>query len=356
MYRYILPVLLCLLCGSALPGQSSAAQHPPLPGPKNVARPAEYPVRLLPLSGEITDPRAEISSLAWYGDTLLLMPQYPDWADEEPRLYALDKTEILDRIRQKPGSYIAPLEPRKVPVLGPNPRDMVRLYQGLEALCVHGDRAYLSIEAGGRISGMSGFLVAGTLKREQQGPVLVLDNRPPLSLPLPADLRNMTFEALTWSRGRLLAIFEANGRNVNMRPFALSFSPGLEPLGEIPFPAVEYRITDAAMADDKGVFKAVNLHWHGDKHINPARDPIAVKYGRGQSHAQTKDVARILTFRDTGLAIELVDSPPIQTQLSFVPHNWEGLVVLNEPDLKGLLLATDKFPGTQLGFVGFASP
>jgi hypothetical protein len=74
-----------------------------------------------------------------------------------------------------------------------------------------------------------------------------------------------------------------------------------------------------------------------------------VRYGTGPTHAQKPQVERLIELQVKDAGIVLTDRPPIQLQLSSdVPRNWEGLVRLDD---RGFLLATDKFPGTLLGFV-----
>ena len=85
-------VLLALAAGA--PGPVPDA--PATPEASSAARSAttdERPVRLLPLSGPITRPEAEISALAWYGDTLVLVPQYPHRFGDV--LFTLEKSAIL---------------------------------------------------------------------------------------------------------------------------------------------------------------------------------------------------------------------------------------------------------------------
>ena len=54
----------------------------------------EQPVLLIPLALDITD--AEISGLAWAGDELIILPQYPNWQKTpgDGMVMALSKAEI----------------------------------------------------------------------------------------------------------------------------------------------------------------------------------------------------------------------------------------------------------------------
>ncbi len=60
--------------------------------------PTETPVMLIELSGPAAEPDAEISGLAWYGDTLVLLAENPNlYAGEGDAgaIFALDKADIL---------------------------------------------------------------------------------------------------------------------------------------------------------------------------------------------------------------------------------------------------------------------
>ena len=58
--------------------------------------PATPRVIEIPLRGSAGNSDMEFSGLAWFGEHLLLLPQYPD--RESDTLLALDKADILDYI------------------------------------------------------------------------------------------------------------------------------------------------------------------------------------------------------------------------------------------------------------------
>jgi len=51
--------------------------------PEDLVQPKEVIVQYITLEGEISEPKAEISGLAWYGDYLILLPQYPHFFPSE---------------------------------------------------------------------------------------------------------------------------------------------------------------------------------------------------------------------------------------------------------------------------------
>ena len=58
------------------------------------------PVRLLTIEGPLASPRAEVSGMTWQGDTLVILPQYPDRFADEGMLgiFALRKQAILEAL------------------------------------------------------------------------------------------------------------------------------------------------------------------------------------------------------------------------------------------------------------------
>ena len=77
---------------------------------------AETPVIVIPLRGPASRSNAEISGLAWHGEDLILLPQYPARCGNA--LYTLSQQELLDFLD---GTQTAPLEPRPIPLHGDLP-------------------------------------------------------------------------------------------------------------------------------------------------------------------------------------------------------------------------------------------
>src|SRR5690606_4704530 len=76
--------------------------------------PTEVDVRQLPLAAPLDSTKIEFSGMAWYGDKLVLLPQYPTRfkVDGNPAIYAIEKQDILLAIEQKGGQ---PLTGKPVP-------------------------------------------------------------------------------------------------------------------------------------------------------------------------------------------------------------------------------------------------
>ncbi len=309
----------------------------------------EYPVTEIPVSGPVAKHRAELSGLAWYGDYLILLPQYPDFAvkEEDGAVFALPKADLLAYLA---GARAAPLEPLPIPFVAPGLADKIEGFEGYEAIAFLGDRAFLTIEAE-QEGGMKGYLVSGRIAANLSA--LTLDTTTLVEIEPQSRLENMSYESLLAADDRLVTIYEANGVDVNASPVARLFDTELMPAGMIPSPHVEYRITDATTLDSEGRFWAINYFFPGDMALYPKTDPLAERYGKGRTHALCLAVERLVEFQYTESGIALVDTPPIQLELSDMAlgrlgRNWEGLVRL---DNRGFLLVTDLFPETILAFV-----
>jgi hypothetical protein len=290
--------------------------------------------------------------MAWYGDYLILLPQYPDFAipEADGAVFALPKADLLAYLD---GTRTDPLEPILIPFIAPGLADQIVGFEGYEAITFFGDQAFLTIEAreASRPSGMRGYLVSGRIAPDLGS--LVLNTAAVTEIVSQPKVGNKSDEALLVAGDKLVTIYEVNGAAINPSPVAHLFDMQLAPSGTIPFPNVEYRITDATTLDREGRFWAINYFFPGDTKLATDSDPLAERYGQGPTHAQFETVERLLEFEYSESGISLVDRPPLQLALpdslvGGLGRNWEGLVRLDD---RGFLLVTDLFPGTILGFV-----
>jgi hypothetical protein len=304
-------------------------------------------VQIIPLAGPLAAASAEISGLAWYSDWLILLPQYPSHFDDQ--LFALPQADIVAFLD---GTAAGPLTPQTIPLAAPG-LTQISGYEGLEAIAFQGDQVFITIETGGGAP-MLGYLASGAIAPDLSQIELDVDHLAEIEPPVP--LANYSDETVVVVEDTVLTIYEANGRFVNPTPAAHQFSTGLEPLGTLPFPAIEYRVTDATAVDENGRFWIINYLFPGDiPKLNIAPDAIGERYGRGPSHAASDVVERLIEMQASNDEIVLTGTPPIQLELlpDGEARNWEGIVRLDE---RGFLLATDKFPETILGFVAVTSP
>lgn len=337
----VLVIPLCLPGCGPCPGMCTEAVGP--------ARAAvfEQPVVRIPLTGDVAERDAEVSGLAWYGDFLVILPQFPFRfpQDGHGSIFVLAKPDILAFLDGQSTEALAPLA---VPFVAPHLAEGIPGYDGCEAIAFAGDRAFLSLEVQ-REKTMCSILLSGEMVPGLTA--LRVDSLPAAEIVCPARLYNMSYESLLVVGERLVALYEVNGANILPAPEAPVFDLALRGEGALPSPTLEYRITDATASDEDGRFWVVNFFYPGDRDkIMPAPDALAARDGVGPTHSQCEAVERLVEFRYTERGIECTETPVIQLQLVDDSHcrNWEGIVRLDD---RGFLLMTDKYPETILAFV-----
>jgi hypothetical protein len=330
-------LLLALLC--------SDLQSLPTPLVAQVAPEAtEQPVILLPIAGAVSRRQAQLSGMAWYGENLILLPQYP--AGIAHHLFVLPKTAIVNVLT---GASTEPLRADVVRLFGAEPLEALSGFEGFETIAFVGDRVYLTIETK-QAEGMVGYLTTGVMLPDLSGLRLYPTFRTPI--PAQTSLINMTDEALVVAGDEVLTFYEANGRLINAEPVVHRFDAAdLQPLGVLPMAHLDFRLTDATPLDADNRFWVMNYFYPGDN-LKLGPDPLAVQYGVGPTHRSHTAVERLVQMELTDQGVELVPTPPIQLQLAEAQgRNWEGIVRLEAPGVSGFLLVTDKNPRTLLAFV-----
>ncbi len=316
---------------------------------ENITIVEEIPVDVIPLAGEVAYRKAEVSGIAWHGDTLVILPQYPELfpTDDGGSLFAIAKDDILAFLE---GKSTEPLQPSVIPFVDQMIGESIAGFEGYEAIAFNGDQVFLTIEAETR-QGMKGYLVTVEIQPDLGSVRLDLDSVQEIQPQTRLD--NFSEEAILILEAaeRLITMYEANGANVNPQPAGHIFNLDLSPDGLIDFPTIEYRITDVTSLDDQGRFWAINFLFSGDRRkLDPAEDQIRIEHGIGESHVESNHVERLVEFQFTEAGILISDQSPIYLELmdGKIARNWEGIVRLDD---LGFLLMTDKHPGTILGFV-----
>lgn len=310
----------------------------------------EVPVIPIPLPEPLAASASEISGLCWYKDYLILLPQYPDSKEWQGggKFYAMAKADILAYL-DRPDHSQAP-SVKGIDVIAPGLEEKIPGFEGYEAIGFKDDWVYVCIESETMPGKLASYLIKGKIDGDMSK--IVFDTSEPLTrIEGKSGLENYSEEALVITEEYVMTIHEANGANVNPMPVAHVFQHDLKPAGVIPFPVVEFRLTDATAMDTEGVFWCINFSYSGDlKKLNPAEDGIAHRYGRGKTHKNAIGTERLVAFRYTPQGVTLVERPPVQLQLKEQPRNWEGLVRLDD---RGFLIITDEYPlpRTILGFV-----
>lgn len=334
---------------------AQATVGPPLPVSP------EHRAQEVALAGPLASRDAEISGMAWHGDTLVLLPQYPArFAVGEDAVRAErthhDAGAVFVLTRDEIEAYLAaedpaPLRPRAVPFEASGVAERVLGFEGFEALAFDGDRAFLTVEFEYGVD-IQGYLVAGTFGPDG----LRLDAETLTPLPAQTRIGNLSYETLLPVAGGVLALQEANGAAVNPTPHGYVLGPDLALRDSLRVPALEYRLTDATPPDASGRFWAINYFFPGDEHtLKPATDSLALAHGVGWTHRRHRTVERLVELRHDGERIVRTRRPPIQLELlgDDRPRNWEAIARLGT---RGFLVATDTYPETILAFVPAAPP
>ena len=277
--------------------------------------------------------------MAWYGEYLILLPQFPSrfaQPGSDGSIYALPKAEIIAFLD---GRHTTPLNPIAIPFLAPGLADLIYGFEGFEAIAFSGERAYFTIES------HSGAPMVALLTTARISPDLsrmTLDTSTLVVLSPQTLLPNFSDETMFVSEEKAITIYEANGKSINANPVAHRFDPATFSLETIPFPNLEYRITDATDIDAAGRFWVINTFTPKDSWLATDTDPIAEKFGGKTSGEETSlvksgTVERLVELQYTQTGITLAGSPPIQLKLiegEFL-RNWEALARLDE---RGFLL------------------
>ncbi len=311
--------------------------------PTDQGLPREQKIERILLVGGPELAEAEISGLAWHGDELVLLPQYPDRFGGV--VFVADRPDLEEAIRR--GSKGEPVRVRRVPFDAPGLESVLPGFDGYEAIAFAGDDVYVAIETRSDPDHTVGWLLRG---HASPGPLerITIDVSHRVRLAAQTDLGNTGYEAITVAGDRVIALYEANG-DINPRPRALAFDRALMPLGELPMAEIEYRVTDATAVDERGRFWVANYHWPGSP-WQPGVCRLTEQYGRGESHARCNTVERLVELEITGSRIAPTARPPILFELIDDQHarNWEGVVRMPGG---GFLVMTDEHPASILAYV-----
>jgi hypothetical protein len=308
---------------------------------------AYNPIVEIPLAGPVAESRAQISGLAWYSDTLIMLPQFPNFSTDigDGFVYALPKVEIVDFLD---GRSVDPLEPQPIPFVDPGIRSNITGYEGYEAIAFAGDVFYVTIESEAP-DGMLGYLAKGTISPDLEA--LTLDTASPVAIAPQTDIENMSEESLFVAGQAVGTIYELNGAGVNDFPVVHLFDLGLTPIGTPSFPHVDFRLTDTTELDQEDRFWAINYFFPVGENWLQALELENDNIDDDGPRWQWVGMGRLIEFQYSQDGISLTDSSPIQLELQLSDiHNWEGLARF---DKKGFLIASDENPDTVLGFVPF---
>ena len=304
----------------------------------------EVEVIPLKLPDRISAASFEYSGMGWFGDYLVLLPQYPQGKEftREPNLFAIAKQDLLAAITDPD----LELPVRDIPIENSDLRSVIKGFEGFESILFVDQNVYMTIESRAG-DPMMGYLIRGVVNGDLESITLDVNSIVELR-PFSSEL-NATFEGMTYWNGSLYVMYEHNSMRNVKQPVAYQINPDLENIREIPFPVINYRITDATISDVDGKFWVMNYFFPGDTHLAVDQDSLVEEYGEGKTHAENDPVERLVQLQIENDQISRIDQPPTYLQLldNDIARNWEGLVML---DNLGFLLITDSFPGSVLGF------
>lgn len=304
----------------------------------------EVEVILLNIPERIEAASFEYSGLGWFGENLLLLPQYPEGKEfsREPNLFAINKEDLLQAIDDP----ALELPVREVPIENSDLRSMITGFEGFESIVFVDQEVYLTIESRAG-NPMLGYLIKGEVLGELER--IILDPKSLVALKPLSSESNATFEAITYLNESFYVIYEHNSTGIKDQPVAYQYNQDFEFVREIPFPTMNFRITDATLSDSQGGFWVMNYFFPGDKHLAVDEDILVLEYGEGETHAENEPVERLVQLQIGDTEITRIDQAPLYLQLldNNIARNWEGIVMLDD---LGFLLITDSFPGSLLGF------
>lgn len=298
----------------------------------------------IPLNGEISNSNSEISGLCWFGNKLILLPQFPNSFNADyGKIFFIEKNRLLNFILGKSKEPILP------DYLSIDLSDFDEFFgpgSGFEAITTKDNYVYFTIESM-NFGKTESLLVMGVI--DSINKTISLNKESLTKDPSELFIHNISDESILFHNDKIIPIYEVFGKNKNSNPQVSVFNDKLQFIKKIPFPNIEYRITDVTSVDDTGNFWAINYFYPRDfKKLNPAKDELFLKHGIGKSHINYEQVERLVEFKILEDKIVINDSEPIYIELQEnESRNWEGIVRFDD----GFIIATDKYPSTILAYL-----
>lgn len=305
----------------------------------------ESEVLRIPLLGEVSNRKSEISGLCWYGDQLILLPQYPNsFEGDLGKIFFIQKEKLENFISKKNKT---PISPEYYTIDLENLENLFTLGSGFESITINNDTAYFTIESmnDGKTETI---LISGIIDSTKK--TIKLDKSSITKDPTDIFIHNISDESILFHDNRIIPVYEIFGKNINNNPKVSIFDKNLKFLQRIDFPSIEYRITDLSSVDENGNFWAINYLYPGDiRKLNPTDDELISKFGLGISHKSENPIERLVQFNIDNDKICIVNKAPIYIELmKGESRNWEGLAKYKSD---GFLMVTDTFPETILAFI-----
>lgn len=304
--------------------------------------------REIKLTGIGSERFVEASGLTWFNDWLVILPQYPHKISTKGNgaLLAVHKNVLLNYVS---GTDTGSVSCRLVPFTATGLDSLLQSNgSGLEAVAFYNNEVFFIAEDRDSNSTNS-VLLKGKVFGDLDS--IVVDPNYMTEIESASDIENFGDEAMVINKNVIYTIHEVNGNGIVTSPHSSNFNTELQKIGQIPFPGIEYRITDATCLDEHGTFYVLNYFYSGDTHIKPKTDPIADRWGIGKTNQMYSGIERILECKLTQTGMTLTESPPIYIYLpNNTGRNWEGIAKFDD---LGFLIVTDYYPKTVFAFIPF---
>ena len=301
----------------------------------------EFEIKKIPLQGQITNPKKEISGLDWYRNNLFLLPE-----NLEGYIFIIPKKELIASIKSDNPVPLLPLEKN---FNTPNYTQIIDGFEGYESISFYEDNFIVTIEARYNKQ-MKSYIAWGKIDSTTLEMTIPIENL--LEIKTPIQIKNMTYESSLIYNKDVIFFYEANGKNLQKNITQPKFSIDKKSFSNIKFPNLEYRITDVTKIDKNNRFWAINYFWPGDKkHLKPAKDQLVKNYKIDPSHNPSGKIERLVEFEISKNEIIFTKTEPLQLKIDIDnSRNWEGIVRLEK---EGFIIATDKYPEMVLAFVKY---
>ena len=311
-----------------------------------MSRPAELPLNEIEVFGRLARPDAAISSMAWFGDQLVLLPRFPIrfvQGGDRGVIFVLRQDQLLGALEQQRQD---PIITSEVAFEAPGLEAAVPGYEGFEAIAFRNFEVFLTVKA--IVDGVTkAYLFKGELSGDLR--TLSVDVAGKVALPDPPPGLPVGYEALAISEGRAIALPGINGVDFVRAPSAPVLSAAdLSAQDPVPMAPLGLRLADVTTVDLDGTFWAINRRGSDEDELEPSPDPLIQRYGEVGSHLETDAVERLVQLRLGEQGVEIVERPPILVSLGDRNRRWEAVVRLGS---EGFLLMTSS-PTVVLGFLG----
>ena len=308
----------------------------------------EFRVRPIPLAAPLNEDNIEFSGMAWCGDSLIMLPQYPERFSPKGQtsLYRLKKNDILAYLN---GESTDQIDATSIRLYENDIRERMTFFDGYEAIACDENTVWLSIEAKNLFGTYQAYIVPAELDLDTQTPNISVRTDQIRYVKSQSGIINKGDEAIVLHGDHLVSLHEVNDQRMVPQPKGNRVHTSSGEQDQINFENLPYRVTDASAVDQQGKFWIINYQYSGDRFSRDATDTLAEQYGKGKSHQQYYNTERLIEYQFSDGQIKRTDRAPIQLFMQGKEgRNWEGLVKL---DKRGFLLVTDKHPKTILGFV-----